>query len=67
VRRLLFVCSRNWRRSPTAEAVCRDAPGVEHPLLREKRVATLGVTDDYAFMDPMLVERLVALTPRVLS
>ena len=105
--RLLFVCSRNRRRSPTAEAVFRDAPGVETasaglspdaehrltrddvewadvvvvmepvhrkrlaaqfgPLLRDKRVVTLGIPDDYVFMDAALVERLVALTPRVLG
>jgi predicted protein tyrosine phosphatase len=28
-RRLLFVCSRNRLRSPTAEAVCRGVDGVE--------------------------------------
>jgi predicted protein tyrosine phosphatase len=37
------------------------------PLLRDKRVVTLGIPDDYDFMDPALVERLVALAPRVLG
>ena len=28
-RRLLFVCSQNRLRSPTAEAVCKDVDGIE--------------------------------------
>jgi len=27
--RLLFVCSQNRLRSPTAEAICQDVPGIE--------------------------------------
>ena len=93
--RVLFVCSRNRLRSPTAEAVVAGWPGVaalsagtapdaeapvsadlvawadvvvafeprhrRHPgrrfgpLLRDRRLVTLGVPDAYAFMDPALV------------
>lgn len=29
MKRVLFVCGRNLRRSPTAEAIFADAPGIE--------------------------------------
>lgn len=104
--RVLFVCSRNRRRSPTAEHVFRDVPGIETasaglspdadhrltqddvewadvvvvmepvhrrrltalfgPALREKRVVTLGIPDDYDVMHPALIERLLASTRRIL-
>ncbi len=90
--RVLFVCSQNRLRSPTAEAVFADWPGVEctsagtnrgaenllteelvewadvifvmekrhqrklgeqfRPQLRDKRVISLGIPDDYEFMQP---------------
>ena len=102
--RVLFVCSRNRRRSPTAEALFRDtvetasagtSPDADHrvsrddvewadvvvvmepvhrkrlaalfgPVLRQTRVVTLGIPDDYDVMDPALVERLRAAAPRFL-
>ena len=93
--RVLFVCSRNRRRSPTAEVVAAEASGVEAlsagtatdaelrvsldliewadlivcmenrharalrrdfgPHLAGVEMMTLGIPDDYAFMDPALV------------
>jgi len=93
--RILFVCSRNRRRSPTAEAVFGAYPGVEAlsagtspdaetllsadliewadlvlvmetvhrrrlqsrfgSLLKARKIAVLGIPDDYDFMDPKLV------------
>ena len=104
--RLLFVCSQNKLRSPTAEAVFSEYPGVEAdsaglnhdaevPLsdeqlewadvvivmekthrgrlnrrfshaLKGKRVVVLGITDDYAYMDPGLVELLKVRCERYL-
>ncbi|MEM9282339.1 MAG: low molecular weight protein tyrosine phosphatase family protein [Verrucomicrobiota bacterium] len=98
MRHLLFICSQNKLRSPTAEAIFSDCPGVvtdsaglnhdaEVPLsdeqiewadviivmekahrdrlnrrfqhaLKGKRIAVLGIPDDYEFMDPVLVQRL---------
>jgi predicted protein tyrosine phosphatase len=98
VRRVLFLCSRHRLRSPTAEQVFRDWPGLEvdsaglapdadtplsHEqvawtelivvmeashrrhlqaryghLLKSRRVAVLGIPDDYDFMQPALVELL---------
>lgn len=98
--RILFVCSQNRLRSPTAEQVFADHPGIEtasagtnrgadNPLtaelvewanvifvmekqhqrklsadfraqLRGKRVVCLGIPDDYAFMQPELVDLLDA-------
>lgn len=99
-KRILFLCSQNKLRSPTAEAVFGDHPAVEvdsaglnHdavvPLSEEqvqwadviivmekahrnrlnrkfsralagKRVAVLGIPDDYEYMDPELVALLRA-------
>jgi len=94
----LFICSQNKLRSPTAEAVFSDYPGVErdsaglnndaevplseeqiewadviivmekthrerlnrkfrHPL-KGKRIAVLGIPDDYEYMDPDLIRLL---------
>jgi predicted protein tyrosine phosphatase len=93
--RILFVCSMNRLRSPTAEHVFAELPGVEtasagvnrdadEPVsgellawadlvvameavhrrklargfaaeLKNKRVVTLGVPDDFEYMDPALV------------
>lgn len=98
MKRVLFVCSQNRLRSPTAEAVFTDWPGVESlsaglnrdaetPLsgdlvewadviavmepehkrkllhrfgseLRNKKLVVLDIPDDYAFMQPELVELL---------
>ena len=98
MRRILFVCSRNRLRSPTAAAVFADHPGVETdsaglspdaetvlhedqiewadvillmepihrtrlqqkfgPRLTGKRIAVLGIPDDYEEMAPALVSLL---------
>jgi predicted protein tyrosine phosphatase len=98
MKRILFLCSQNKLRSPTAEAVFSDYPGIEvHsaglnndavvPLSDEqlewadviivmekahrtrlnrkfqhalggKRIAVLGIPDDYAFMDQDLIDLL---------
>jgi len=103
---ILFLCSQNKLRSPTAEAVFAGHPGVEVdsaglnndavvPLSEEqvrwadlilvmeaahrsrlnrkfksalagKRVAVLGIPDDYDFMDPALVRLLKARCARYL-
>ncbi len=95
---LLFICSQNKLRSPTAEAVFAGTPGIEVdsaglnndaivPLspeqvgwadvifvmekahrekltrkfkrhLNHQRVVVLGIPDNYAYMDPALVELL---------
>ena len=95
---VLFLCSRNRLRSPTAEAIFAGHPDLEvdsaglspdadlrlsaeqvewadlilvmeevhrtrltrafGQLLAGKRVAVLGIPDDYDFMDPALVELL---------
>lgn len=100
---MLFVCSRNRLRSPTAEAVFRDWPGIEvasvglkpdaeevatpedivwadlilvmearhkrelsrrfQPYLRDKRVVVLGITDDYDYLQPELVDLLERRVP----
>jgi predicted protein tyrosine phosphatase len=92
--KLLFVCSRNRLRSPTAEVVFSAYEGVEAlsagtspdadtpvsadliaraepvfamdsvhrrrilgrfgPLLRAKKIAVLGIPDNYKYMDPEL-------------
>lgn len=104
--RLLFICSQNRLRSPTAEQVFADGPGLEtasagtnrgadNPLsaelvdwadiifvmekrhrrklsenlraqLRGKRLVCLGIPDDYAFMQPELVEILEAKVAKYL-
>ena len=96
--KLLFVCSRNRWRSPTAEALFKNHPRYEARSagtsdsarikvtschlgwadqifcmerkhaerlrerfpeeLTEKPLITLCIPDDYAFMDPALIERL---------
>ena len=107
--RLLFVCSRNRLRSPTAERIFAVIPGVEcesagvapdaeNPLtpeliewaelvlvmesahrakvtrvfptaLRNKRVVSLDIPDEYEFMDseliPLLWERVSRFVPAV--
>jgi predicted protein tyrosine phosphatase len=95
---ILFICSQNRLRSPTAEQVFADHPGLEaasagtnndaeNPLtgelvtwadiivvmekqhraklqrrfrsaLRSQRIICLDILDDYAFMDPDLVDLL---------
>ena len=102
--RLLFICGKNRRRSPTAEAVIGRVPGVEvdsagvrpdadvvvsleqvlwaelivlmeeryrRPLrvlfgkhLRDKRIVSLDIKDDFDRMDPELVALIEArVTP----
>ncbi|MET0547673.1 MAG: low molecular weight protein tyrosine phosphatase family protein [Xanthomonas sp.] len=103
-RKLLFVCSRNRLRSPTAEQVFATWPGVEtasagvdhdadtpvtpellewadivfvmEPAHRAKlsrrfkrhlgraRLVCLDIPDDFAYMDPALVQLLTAKVPR---
>ena len=103
---VLFVCGKNRLRSPTAEQVFADWPGVEtasagtghdadcpvsaeliewadlvlvmeashrakiaarfQPQLRGKRVAVLGVPDQYEYMAPELVQLLQEKVPRYL-
>ncbi|GAA5129753.1 low molecular weight protein tyrosine phosphatase family protein [Luteolibacter yonseiensis] len=98
MKNLLFICSQNKLRSPTAEAVFAELSGVDVdsaglnndaivPLVPEQvtwadlifvmekehrsklnrkfkrhlngqRVIVLGIPDDYAYMDPALVELL---------
>ena len=98
MKRLLFVCSRNRLRSPTAQEVFSDYDGIEVDsaglskdadtvlsedqvawadvvivmekihrerlnrkfghVLKGKRVAVLGIPDDYDFMDPALIDLL---------
>jgi len=98
VKRILFICSQNRLRSPTAEQVFADYPGVEvasagtnndaeNPLtgellawadmivvmerrhraklqkrfrssLRGKHIICLDIPDNYAFMDPELIDLL---------
>jgi predicted protein tyrosine phosphatase len=98
---ILFVCSRNRLRSPTAERVFFDIPGInvrsagtakdaENVLSRDDiewadliivmerhhrknilekfrtqtKIVTLGIPDNYEFMDPDLIEVLQAkITP----
>lgn len=104
MKNILFVCSQNKLRSPTAEQVFASWPGIEvssagtnndaeNPLsaelvewadivfvmekahrtkvqsryrsvLKGKRVICLNIPDDYAFMDPVLVELLTTKVPR---
>jgi len=101
---ILFICSQNRLRSPTAEQVFADYPGLEvssagtnhlaeNPLtvelvswadiivvmekqhrakvqrrfrmaLRGQRIICLDIPDDYAFMQPELVELLKARMAR---
>lgn len=101
--RVVFVCSQNKLRSPTAEVIFRSSEGWEvasagtgrdaqTPLTRDllewadvavcmekrhrdwirarlrgalpdDRLLTLGIPDDYGFMDPELVELLERLVP----
>lgn len=98
MRRLLFICSQNKLRSPTAETIFADHPGVEvdsaglnndaivplsHEQLRwadtiivmekahrtrlnrkfskslgGKRIAVLGIPDNYEYMDEELIRLL---------
>ena len=103
MKNVLFICSQNKLRSPTAEQVFADWPGIEtssagtnndaeNPLSAEeiewadivfvmekahrskvqaryrralngKRLICLDIPDDYAFMDPALIELLKAKVP----
>lgn len=107
--RVLFVCTQNRLRSPTAEAIFRDHPGwhvasasagtardAEVPLTRDllewadvavcmekrhrdwiraklrgvlpdDRLPSLGIPDEYGFMDPELVTLLERLVPARLA
>jgi predicted protein tyrosine phosphatase len=106
MKNVLFVCSQNRLRSPTAEQVFADWPGIEtssagtnngaeNPLshelvewadiifvmerahrtklqakyravMKNARLICLNIPDDYAFMDPALVELLKTRVPRYL-
>lgn len=103
---MLFVCGKNRLRSPTAEQVFADWPGVQtasagtghdadcpvsaeliawadtvlvmetthrtkiaakfQPQLRGKRVAVLGIPDQFEYMAPELVRLLLQKVPRYL-
>ncbi|MEO8671966.1 MAG: low molecular weight protein tyrosine phosphatase family protein [Tahibacter sp.] len=105
-RHVLFICTQNRLRSPTAEQVFADWPGVEtqsaglgndagNPVspellvwadlifvmekahrnklatkfrahLKGKRVVCLDIPDDYAYMDPALIQLLRQKVPRFL-
>lgn len=104
MKNVLFVCSQNKLRSPTAEQVFADRGDIEvssagtnhdaeNPLsseqiewadivfvmekahrtrvqdryrsaLKGKRLICLDIPDDYGFMDPQLVQILLAKVPR---
>lgn len=106
MKHFLFVCSQNRLRSPTAEHIFADHPGIEvssagtnndaeNPLTAEmvewadtifvmerahrnklqkrfrssidaQRVVCLDISDDYEFMDPVLVSLLRARMARYL-
>ncbi len=106
MKHLLFICSQNKLRSPTAETVFAGMPGIEVdsaglnndavvPLspeqvewadiifvmekehrnklnrkfkryLNRQRVVVLGIPDDYAYMDPALIQSLkTKVTPHL--
>lgn len=105
--RVLFICAKNRLRSPTAEQVFADWPGVEtasagvnrdadNPVspellewaelilvmesrhrrklaekfrqnLANKPIHSLNIPDDYAFMEPALVQLLQQRVPQYLS
>ena len=105
-RHVLFICTQNRLRSPTAEHVFADWPGIEtqsaglgneagNPVspellawadlifvmekahrdklskkvrahLRGKQVICLDIPDEYAYMDPVLVQLLRQKVPRFL-
>lgn len=46
VTRVLFVCTANQQRSPTAEALCRDHPGLEVRSAGTSVLATQPVTEE---------------------
>ena len=104
--RVLFICSRNRLRSPTAERIFADWPNVEtdsaglapdaevrvsaeqlewatlilvmekrhrsllmrqyRPALAGKRVVCLDIADDYAYMQPELIDLLQRKVPALL-
>lgn len=106
IQRLLFICGQNRLRSPTAEQVFANWPGVETDsaglkaeaetpvtpealawadlilvmenshrrklatrfpaALKGKRVVSLGIPDEYDYMDPALVALLQARVPPLL-
>lgn len=72
--RVLFVCSRNQWRSPTAEAVFRRAPGLEvrsggtSPRARRRvGAADLRWADVVVCMEDKHAQRLRATFPRLLA
>ena len=107
MKKLLFVCSENRFRSPTAEAVFSEYDGIEaigagtnadastpvsgdliewadiiffmekthrkkisskyQALLKEKRLVVLDVQDNYACMQPELIQLLTAKVRKVLG
>ena len=106
MRRVLFICSQNRLRSPTAEQLFSNWPGIEtssaglnndaenpvtpellewaevifvmekahrsklsahfKPHLKNARVVCLDIPDQYGFMEPALIELLVARLPKFL-
>lgn len=106
MKHVLFICSQNRLRSPTAEHLFASWPGLEvasaglnhgaeepvtpellewadvifvmekthrrklsgkyQKYLNETRIVCLDIPDDYRYMDPLLVELLMAKVPRYL-
>ncbi|MDP4583328.1 MAG: hypothetical protein NWR21_11495 [Verrucomicrobiales bacterium] len=54
MKRILFLCSQNKLRSPTAEAIFADYPWIEVDS------AVLNIPDDYDYMDLDLIALLKA-------
>ncbi len=107
MKKLLFVCSENRFRSPTAEVVFSEYEGIEAigagtnanaqtpisgdliewadiifvmekahktkisqkftPLLKGKRVVVLDIPDNYEYMQPELVQLLIARVKQLVS
>ncbi len=107
MRNVLFICSQNRLRSPTAEEVFSDWPNIEtdsagldaqanvplsseqvewadlifvmekthrkrlstkfRPYLRNKQIICLDIPDDYDFMQPELINLLLAKVSRFLT
>ena len=72
--RVLFVCSMNQWRSPTAETLWRCSPdldvrsrGLSQKARRTLTREDLEISDEYRYMDPELVELLQTRVGPVIS
>jgi predicted protein tyrosine phosphatase len=77
---VLFVCSQNRFRSPTAELL-KWANSIfvmerSHrnkllkkfrPYLKDQRIICLNIPDEYEYMDPILIRLLQSTVPRYLQ